>query len=43
MSRVKNLIGQQNNMLVVESNSGELFSDGSVLWNCKCDCGKVVN
>ena len=42
MSRVKNLIGQRNNMLVVESNSGELFSDGSVLWNCKCDCGKVV-
>lgn len=42
MGRIKNIIGQRNNMLVVESNSGELFVDGSVLWNCKCDCGNTV-
>lgn len=42
MSRVKDITGQRNNRLTVISNSGEYFSDGSVLWNCQCDCGNVV-
>ena len=42
MCRIKDITGQRNNMLVVESNSGEIFTDGGILWNCRCDCGNVV-
>lgn len=42
MSRVKNIIGSTNNMLTVISDSGERFSDGCVLWNCKCVCGNII-
>ena len=39
---IKNIVGERHKMLEVISNSGEYFKDGSVLWNCKCDCGKIV-
>lgn len=42
MGRIKDIIGNRHKMLVVESNSGKLFQDGSVLWNCRCDCGNLV-
>lgn len=42
MGRVKDIVGHKHKMLTVESNSGELFQDGSVLWNCRCECGNIV-
>ena len=42
MGRVKDILGHKHKMLTVESNSGELFQDGSVLWNCRCECGNIV-
>lgn len=42
MGKVNNIIGQRNNRLTVISNSGEYFRDGSILWNCQCDCGNIV-
>lgn len=42
MGRVKDIVGKVNNMLTVISDSGTKFSDGCVLWNCKCICGNIV-
>ena len=42
MGRIKDITGNRHKMLVVESNSGKFFQDGSVLWNCRCDCGNLV-
>lgn len=42
MSRIKNIVGEKHNMLTVISNSGEYFSDGCVLWNCRCECGNIT-
>ena len=40
-SPVTDLIGQRFGKLTVTGDSGER-KDGSILWNCKCDCGKEI-
>ena len=38
---MKNLIGQKfNKLLVLEKTSQR--EGGSIVWKCKCDCGKEV-
>ena len=44
MSRIPiDLSGKRFNRLVVVSDSGLRQSDGQIMWNCICDCGKSVN
>jgi hypothetical protein len=42
MSVKKEMIGNRFGRLVVLSESKERYSNGLVLWNCICDCGKEV-
>lgn len=41
-SRVKNLVGQRFGRLVVLSRAPKSYR-GSVVWHCRCDCGKETD
>lgn len=42
MSKIKDLTGQRFGRLVVKELTEERARDGSVKWNCDCDCGKTT-
>ena len=42
MPKKQNLINQHFNFLTVIRDSGERNASGCVLWECKCDCGKLT-
>lgn len=39
----KNLIGRRFGKLVVLKDSGLRSKDGTIKWNCRCDCGNYTN
>lgn len=39
---MKNIIGKRFGSLTVIRKTNEKYSDGSCLYECKCDCGKIV-
>lgn len=41
MAALENIIGNKFGKLTVKSRAGN-DSDGRVLWNCLCDCGKKI-
>ena len=41
MAKVKDLTGQRFGMVVVIEEAGRTKS-GSVIWNCRCDCGNTI-
>ncbi len=38
----RNLIGTRHGKVIVISETKRRYSDGSLFWLCKCDCGKTV-
>ena len=41
-TNIKNLAGQKFNSLTVLKDSGQRDNQGSVLWLCKCKCGRLT-
>lgn len=41
-NHIKNHVGERHGKLVVQRLHSERASDGTVLWECKCDCGNVT-
>lgn len=42
MPKKKDITGQRFNKLVVLKETNERASNGSILWECKCDCGNII-
>lgn len=42
MARIKNLTGQRFGRLVVTRDTLRRNKSGNVVWECKCDCGKIT-
>lgn len=42
MPTKQNIVGQKFNSLTVIRETAQRNSDGSVLWECKCDCGNIT-
>lgn len=42
MGKIKDLTGQKFNRLTVIKDTGKRNSHGNVIWECKCDCGNIV-
>lgn len=37
---IKNIVGERFGRLIVLCDTGDRSGDRSVIWLCKCDCGK---
>lgn len=41
-TKCKNLINQKFGRLLVLEKTNKIYSNGSCIWKCKCDCGNII-